>query len=185
MLLVLWALAAMGVPLALSSPGYWLLEFLITPILALATLVAVTPPPDLEVYLRRRWRGIYFAMMGAVAASGLVGMVAVAGDLATAKFANGPIAILFLLAFVTGWRAISTPTPRRAAVPAAVIHAFWIPLLIMDLGCRDDHLSALQERVALDAGIGMLAASAVAAIVSLVAFGHAVRTEIPSATARR
>ncbi len=185
-LVTLWVLAWIGVVVAMLQPQIWAVEFLAAPIFALGTLAATTTPPDLDVHLRRGWRPVYFGILGGLAACGLAGIVASAGAIADAKFANAPLALLFLLAFVTAWRAIARPTPRCASLPAAVVLVSWVPLVVIDfLFDSNIEMAEWRDTLALIAGIGILALGALASLVSLLAFAYTERTDdLPVATSR-
>lgn len=176
--------------IGLSDPKWFILVSVASPIIAIATFAALSERRNVEE-LRRGWSiGYRIATVGLVLA-GIAGVLATAGRLAGTDapwFANGPLALLFLLAFLTGWPALAKPSPRRGALPAMVIHISWLPLLVAnwvmdDRWLHDEEDSWLQVvgSVSLPS---ILACSAFAAVLSLVAFHGEPRIAAARATAR-
>lgn len=174
-LLSLWGglLAVSGV--GLSNPTLYILVFLVSPVVAIATFAEVWERRQVEV-LRPGWSIVYRVATAGLAVAGVAGVVATAGRLAGGRdewFANAPLAILFLGAFLTAWRALSRPSPRRAAIPAMVILIAWCPLLIANVVVDRralDHTTPWLRMVAGGSLIAILALSAIVAVLSLVSF---------------
>ncbi|MCX5746451.1 MAG: hypothetical protein NT062_28575 [Proteobacteria bacterium] len=172
----LWSVLFMvGGVAVFEQHGLFLIVFLASPVIALVTLAATTGRSD-EV-LRARWAWPYRLVVGGAATSGLVGLVASAAQMPGRLVTNVPMSILFLLALVTSWRALTRPSPRRAAIPAAIVHVTWIPLLIANLvveyrGHHVEHVTfeSWQLSLLIWAGGGMLALSALASLLAVTAF---------------
>ncbi len=174
-LLSLWAVVVILSGLGLSNPAWFILVFLLSPILAVATAARIYAREEVGV-LRPGWSIAYRIVTAGLALAGIAGVVVTAGRLAGREadwFANGPVALLFLLAFLTGWRALIRPSPRRAVVPAVVIHLAWLPLLIANEVVDRDSLDYGARWLQVVAGVSLiaiLALSAFAAVLSLVCF---------------
>ncbi|MBA3539301.1 MAG: hypothetical protein H0T79_06705 [Deltaproteobacteria bacterium] len=143
--------------------------FLAAPGLAIATFVAVSRHPDRV--LRRAWRVPYHLTLGGLVALGVLGVIASAARPRPVDYwylQNAPITLLFLVNFVTGWRAIAKPTPRHAALPGLIVNLGWIPVLILTAvwGELDPPMTGLT----VSSYIAMVGCSLVTSIVSILAF---------------
>jgi hypothetical protein len=162
-LLTFWFVECLLVVCALTaSAAIWLVVVLVAPILALATRASFAGAEGSDrLVLRPQLRAAYYIALGAVAIGGAAGVVAAAHE-------RAPIAILFLLAFVTAYRAIVRPLPRHAASPGAWVLVLWIPITIVQLGL--DLQWAGWRGGVLVAGAVVLVGSALASVLSLAAF---------------
>jgi len=195
-LLSLWAGLVVLSGLGLSDPAWYVLVFLASPIVAIGTFAVVYARRDLEV-LRPGWSIAYRAATALLALAGFAGMIATAGRLAGADapwFEDAPLALLFLLAFLAAWPTVASPSPRRAAIPAMVVHSSWLPLVIANAVIErgQDRPAVLgvgsEWRWAQIVGgvslISILALSAIVAVLSVVAFSGEARIARARATPR-
>lgn len=171
----LWSGVFATTGVGLSDPKWFILVFVASPFIAIATFSAHYERRQVEA-LRRGWSIAYRIATAGLALAGIVGVVATAGRLAgddAEWFANGPLALLFLLAFLTAWPALTRPSPRRATIPAMVIHIAWLPLLIANWVMDSHRLAEDTGWLRVVAGVSLpaiLAFSALAAVLSLVCF---------------
>ncbi|MBA3455872.1 MAG: hypothetical protein H0T42_22435 [Deltaproteobacteria bacterium] len=174
-LLALWAGLIVASGLGLSNWLWFGLVFVGSPLLAIATFAALGDRRQVEV-LRPVWWIAYRLAVAGLALAGIAGVVATAGQLAGHDAdwsANAPFALLFLLAFLAAWPALTKPSPRRASLPAMVIHIAWIPLLIANAvtnGRRGGLGSGWESTLAIISLTAILALSAIVAVLALVSF---------------
>ncbi len=188
-LLSLWAILVALTGLGLSGSAWFVLVFLASPFVALATLAAVFKRRDAEVF-RAGWGGVYRLASGGLALAAGAGVIASAATIvdtgAGTYMENGPLAFLFFLAFMFAWPATTRPSPRRAAAPAAPIHLTWLPLVILNAFNHSNRPDVAPGWMRMTISVGLtsiLALSAILAILSLVAFAG--EAKLAPATARR
>lgn len=188
-LLSMWSGVIATAGVGLSDPKLFVLVFLASPIIAIATFAALYERRQVEG-LRPGWSIAYRIVTAGLALAGIAGVIATAGRLAGPDarwFANGPFALLFLLAFLAAWPALAKPSPRRAAIPAMVIHIAWLPLLIANAVIDRHSLDAAAGWLQVVAGVSLvaiLALSVLTAVLSLVSFLGEPRIAAARATAR-
>jgi hypothetical protein len=182
-LLISWCVVfATTIAGVLMAPALMTLVFLVAPILALATLSSVKRD---EAVLAHRWLWPYRILIGMLVLAGAGGVVAVAPQVPSHWLGNAPLAALFLIAVIYGWRALVAPTPKRAAMPGAILLASWIPLLIANLFTyyRDDEI--VYGDLLFVCGVGVLALGAIGNALATVAFVDLPTVDFPDAIARR
>lgn len=182
--MALFGFAALGP----ARPDLYVLVFLISPVVAAATFMAVSDQREVEP-LRARWGLVFRACGGLLVLFSLAGIVGSTGrliDSATEGIHNGPLAMLFLAALILAWRALTRPSPRRAALPACVVHIAWIPMLILNVfgNHREVFAEAWMHVLTVGALLGILAVSAFVALLALVGFDGASRLAPARATER-
>ena len=194
--LSLWAALVVITGLGLSHPAWFVLVFLVSPIVAIGTFSVVYARTDVEV-LRPGWSLAYRAATALLALAAVTGVISTAGRLAGADapwFENAPLALLFLLAFLAAWPTVARPSPRRAAIPAMVVHITWPPLMIANAVLEHRQYHAATPGISSDWGwshvvsgvslVSILALSALVAVLSVVGFSGEPRIASARATAR-
>jgi len=126
------------------------------------------------------WATVYRAATSLLLVAAVVGLVAAAGRVVrhgggSPGLQVGPAGLLFLLAFVLGWRALVGATPRRAAIVGMVVHLLWVPILIIDLAMGIGRHGSVPAHPQLwgAALLGVVALAAAMSILALVAFAGA------------
>ena len=187
-LLSLWAILVALTGLSLTSSGWFVLVFLASPFVALATLAAVFKRREVEVF-RDGWARVYRLASGGLALAAGAGVIASAATIvdtgAGTYMENGPLAFLFFLAFMFAWPATTRPSPRRAAAPATPIHLTWLPLVIINAlnhSNRADVAPGWMRTTIHISLFAILGLSAILAMLSLVAFDG--EAKVATATAR-
>jgi len=195
-LLSLWAALVVVTGLGLSHAAWFVLVFLVSPLVAIGTFSVVYARKDAEV-LRPGWSIAYRAATALLALAGVTGVIVTTGRLAGADapwFENAPLALLFLLAFLAAWPTVTRPSPRRAAIPAMVVHITWLPLVIANAVLEHGQHHAATPGLSSDWGwahvvsgvslVALLALSALVAVLSVVGFSGEPRIAPARATAR-
>ncbi len=176
MLLAFWGVLIVLSGRGLVDPSWLAVVVLVCPLVSIGALAAVSrrvaPEP-----LRRGWSFGYRAASALLALAGVAGVVSAAARMVTDRggaehLENGPLALLFLISFVVAWPAVARPTPRRAALPAVVIHLIWLPLVLMNVVSRHTDVpeSGWHTTLSTASLVGILVFSASTSILALVAF---------------
>jgi len=180
-----WAGLFVATGLGLTNSLWFVLVFLVSPFVAIATFARIADRRVVEG-LRPGWSIAYRIVTGALVLAAIAGVAASAGRLVRDDghwFQNGPLAVLFLLTFVTAWPTAARPSPRRAAVPAMVVHIVWLPLVIADAASGPYYRPYVWSDVVISMSlIAILALSAVVAVLGIVGFRG--ESPIAPATAR-
>lgn len=178
-LLLVWsglvALVVLGAILPLADKSLLGLAFLISPIVAIVTLVRVfrrnVPEP-----MAHRWAIVQRVLAGTCVAFAIGGLVGSASQLTEiggkTTMQNGPLALLFLLSLIGSYHALVRPTPRNNAIPAVIVHVAWMPLVLVNQH-RSLELEQWQKAITGLGILGLLGASAFAAMLALAGFAGA------------
>ena len=178
-LLSLWGLMIGAVALSVTNLAWFSIALFGTPFVGIATLSVVFRRRDPEPFAPG-WTRVYRAAAGLLLVAAAIGLVAAAGRVVRHGSGSpglqvGPAGLLFLLAFVLGWRALVGPTALRAAIVGMVVHLLWVPILIIDLAMGIGRHGSVPAHPQLwgAALLGVVALSAAMSMLALVAFAGA------------
>ncbi len=187
-LLSLWGLMIAAAARSVTNLAWLSIALFGTPFVGIATLSVVVRRRDPEPFAAG-WATVYRAAAGLLLVAAAIGLVAAAGRVVrhgsgSAVTQVGPTGLLFLLAFVLGWRALVGSTPRRAAIVGMVVHLLWVPILIIDLAMGIGRRGSVPAHPQLW-GAALLGVVALAAAMSMLALvGFAGSSSLVSARVR-